>query len=260
METIVEVKNLRKTFGKQGVLKGISFTIQEHEIVGFIGPNGAGKSTTMKCLCNLIFSTSGEIKICGYDLKKDREKALAVQSSLIETPGLYPYMSGLENLKVFAALRHVEKERIDEIIKFIHISDKDMRKSVSKYSLGMKQRLGIGIALLPKPRFLILDEPTNGLDPKAIMELREFLKQLVKEEQTSILFSSHSLGEIEKISDRIICINQGSIVPTPDVFYESCGYHIKLDKDIHNPYRRTTSIAICEKGRKTKSKLLCDFT
>lgn len=232
METIVEVKNLRKTFGKQEVLKGISFTIQEHEIVGFIGPNGAGKSTTMKCLCNLIFPTSGEIKICGYDLKKDREKALAVQSSLIETPGLYPYMSGLENLKVFAALRHVGKERIDEIIKFIHISDKDMRKSVSKYSLGMKQRLGIGIALLPKPRFLILDEPTNGLDPKAIMELREFLKQLVKEEQTSILFSSHSLGEIEKISDRIICINQGSIVPTPDVFYESCGYHIKLDKEI----------------------------
>ena len=232
METIVEVVNLCKNFGKEEILKNVSFTIQEQEIVGFIGPNGAGKSTTMKCLCNLIFPTSGTIKICGHDIIKEREKALACLGAQIESPGLYPELNGLEHLKLFAKLRGVSKQRMEEIIAFMQLEPKQLKKKTRYYSMGMKQRLALGIVLLGKPQFLILDEPTNGLDPKAIMELREILHQLVKNEHISILFSSHALGEIEKIADRIICINHGKIIPTPPTLLDEHIYDFTLSKAI----------------------------
>lgn len=225
--SVVEIRNLNKYYGKLHVLKNVSFDIYENEIVGFIGPNGAGKSTTMKCICNLIFPTSGSIKVCGFDLKTEREKALGMQASLIESPGLYPTMSGLENLKLFASLRKVSEERVDELVKFTNLGRK-IHLATSKYSMGMKQRLALAIVLLSKPRFIILDEPTNGLDPKGIMELRNTLRDLVEKEHLSILFSSHQLGEIEKLADRIICINKGEIIPTPTIFGERFSYHLQL--------------------------------
>ncbi len=224
---VVEIRNLNKYYGKHHVLKDVSFDIYENEIVGFIGPNGAGKSTTMKCICNLIFPTSGSIKVCGFDLKREREKALASQASLIESPGLYPTMSGLENLQLFASLRNVSKERVDELIEFTNLGRK-IYLATGKYFMGMKQRLALAIVLLSKPRFIILDEPTNGLDPKGIVELRNTLRNLVMQENLSILFSSHQLGEIEKLADRIICINKGQIIPTPSVFGERFSYRLQL--------------------------------
>lgn len=225
---VVEVVNLNKSFGKQQVLKDVNFTIDENEIVGFIGPNGAGKSTVMKCLSNLIFPASGSISICGYDLHKERDKALSCISAMIENPGLFPSSTGYENIMYFAKMQNISKDRIDEIIAFTKLGDK-IHKKVGQYSLGMKQRLGLGIALLSKPKFLILDEPTNGLDPRGIMELREELRSLVKQENMSILISSHQLGEIEKVADRIICINHGEIVNTPKQLHEYDAYTIRFD-------------------------------
>ncbi|BCN28869.1 ABC transporter ATP-binding protein [Anaeromicropila herbilytica] len=224
---VVTVENLNKFYGKRQVLKDVSFYIDKNEIVGFIGPNGAGKSTTMKCMCNLIFPDSGTIRICGYDILKERDKALSCQAALIESPGLYMDMSGKENIKLIAKMRKVPDARVNELIEFTGL-DKKINLKVGKYSMGMKQRLGLAIALLSKPRFIILDEPTNGLDPTGIIDLRNTLHNLVKEEKLSILFSSHQLGEIEKLANRIICINNGRIIDTPQALDGSMHYILQL--------------------------------
>ncbi len=227
---IVEVKNVNKNFGKQQVLKNVSFTIEENEIVGFIGPNGAGKSTLMKCLASLVFPDSGEIIINGFDLHKQREKALSSISAMIENPGVFPSSSGYENLMYFAKMQNISKERVEEVIAYTKLGDK-INKKAGQYSLGMKQRLGLGIALLSKPKFLILDEPTNGLDPRGIMELREELRFLAKNENISILISSHQLGEIEKVADRIICINKGELLATPKQLHQFDAYRILIEAE-----------------------------
>lgn len=220
---VVEVKGLCKSLGKKEILKNVSFTIGEHEIVGFIGPNGSGKSTTTKCLTSLLRPDKGSIVICGHDLLKEREEALRYTSALIENPGLFPTLSGFENLIYFAKLRGVDNARVEEIIAFTKLG-KHIHKRSAHYSLGMKQRLGLGIALLAKPKFLILDEPTNGLDPSGIMELREELRELVNKEGMSILVSSHQLGEMDKIADRLICINNGVIIEPPQHIQEQHAY------------------------------------
>lgn len=229
-KSIVEVKNLNKTYGKKKVLDNVSLTVKPNEIVGFIGPNGAGKSTTMKCICNLIYPDSGEITINGHNLFKEREKALEYQAALIESPGLYQDMTGRENINVITKLRNISKERVEEIFRFTEIGEALDRK-VSGYSMGMKQRLGLGIAIMSKPKFLILDEPTNGLDPTGIIHLRNTLQKLIKEEDISILFSSHQLGEVEKLADRIICINKGKIIETPKALEEKYRYIIQLNQN-----------------------------
>lgn len=227
-----EVKELCKSFGKHEVLKHVSFAIHDHEIVGFIGPNGAGKSTTMKCMASLIYPSSGQIIIEGHDLAKERELALQYVSAMIEAPGLFPTLSGYENLRYFAKLKHVDQKRIEEIARFTRLG-KSLEKRAGQYSMGMKQRLGLGIALLGHPKFLILDEPTNGLDPRGIMELRQELRQLADEEDVAILISSHQLGEIEKVADRIICINQGEIVETPSAVHNAYVYTFYMkEKDL----------------------------
>ncbi len=210
MEPILKVEHLSKSFGKQKVLDDISFTIKEGEILGFIGPNGAGKSTLMKCICNLIHMDKGNVTICGYDLRKQRKQALDKQSSLIENPGLFPTMTGYENLLLFARLKKCSKERVEEMIAYTHLGNQ-IHKRVNQYSLGMKQRLALAIALLNKPRFLMLDEPMNGLDPTGVHELREELKIMVEQQNMALLLSSHQLNEIEKISTRIIYIEHGKI-------------------------------------------------
>lgn len=227
-EFVVEVKNLNKSYGKKLVLDDVSFHVKPNEIVGFIGPNGAGKSTAMKCLCNLIYPDSGTITINGFDLSKDREKALAHQAALIESPGLYTDMTGRENIELIGKLRKISKDRVEEICEFTEIGDALNRK-VSGYSMGMKQRLGLGIAIMSKPKFLILDEPTNGLDPTGIIHLRSTLQELIKKEDISILFSSHQLGEVEKLADRTVCINKGKIIETPKAFQEQFSYILQLD-------------------------------
>lgn len=226
MDYVLEVRNLNKTYGKNRVLNNVSLNVKHNEIVGFIGPNGAGKSTTMKCICNLIYPDSGEIVINGYDLFKDREKALESQAALIESPGLYQDMTGKENINLIAKLRSITKTRVEEIYDFVEIGEALNRK-VSGYSMGMKQRLALGIAILTKPKFLILDEPTNGLDPSGVIKLRSTLQKL-KNEDMSILFSSHQLGEVEKLADRIVCINKGEIIEIPNIVSNIQSYIMQI--------------------------------
>lgn len=224
---VVTVENLNKSYGKRHILKDVSLKVFQNEIVGFIGPNGAGKSTTMKCICGLVIPDKGKIEICGVDISKEKEKALEHQASLIESPGLYLEMTGRKNIHLIAKMRDISKERIKEIEEFTQLGDK-LDYKVSQYSMGMKQRLGLGIALLSKPKFLILDEPTNGLDPTGIIDLRNTLQQLIKNEDIAILFSSHQLGEVEKLADRIVCINNGKIIETPKVIEERFSYILQL--------------------------------
>ncbi|HEX3078546.1 MAG TPA: ABC transporter ATP-binding protein [Lachnospiraceae bacterium] len=209
----LEVKNITKSFGKTKIIKDVSFHVDEGEIVAFVGPNGTGKTTTLKMITNLIWPDSGSISIMGHNLFKEREKALSNMAGIIENPGLYPNLSGKDNLKFIQKVRDVSEDRYQEVIELIGLNDKDkLDRKVRRYSLGMKQRLALGMCLLTRPKFLILDEPTNGLDPTGTIELREIIEKMAKEENVSILFSSHLLGEVEKLADRIIYIKEGRII------------------------------------------------
>jgi len=209
---VLEVSNLSKSFGKRKVLDNINLTIHEGDIVGLIGPNGAGKTTLIKTILSLYKSDSGSVKICGFDIKKDLEKALSKTGSIIENPDMYLSLSGKKNLQITALINDIkDKEYIDEMVKFVGLSDR-INDKVKKYSLGMKQRLALANALIKKPKLLILDEPTNGLDPRGIKELRQMLKKISVDENMSILISSHILSEVENICDRVVIIDKGNIV------------------------------------------------
>lgn len=229
MHSLVEVQHVTKYYGKAKVLDDVSFTVGEREIIGLIGPNGAGKSTLMKCMNSLVFFQEGDILVEGFSIKHDREKALQVQSSLIENPGMYLDMTGEQNLKFFARLRKTDAVQLARVKEFTGLKEA-LKKPCGQYSLGMKQRLGLGIALLAKPRFLILDEPMNGLDPDGVMLLRENLKKLVEEQAMSILISSHQLGEIEKIATRILCIDKGKMITTQDSLLNHRQYVLETEQ------------------------------
>ena len=229
-QNVLDVLNLCKSYGNHLVLDDISFSIRENEIVGFIGPNGAGKSTLMKCLCGLIHMDSGNVTICGHDIQSQREKALSHQASLIESPGLFFNMTGYENLEIFASLKNVSKDKLQQMADYTRIGDY-LKKPVSSYSLGMKQRLALSIALLSSPQFLMLDEPMNGLDPSGVFELRKELRKMVDEYGMSLLISSHQLNEIEKIADRIIYIEHGKIKEVKKQ-EQTITYQIRVNKII----------------------------
>lgn len=225
---VLEVKNLKKSFKTTKVLDGVDFYVDEKEILGFIGPNGSGKSTTMKCIATLLFADEGEVKICGYDNIKDRNLALKQMSAQIESPGLYYNLSGIDNLKLFAGLQNVDKDRVNEVIDFINIKT-HLNRKVSQYSMGMKQRLALGIAMLTKPKFIMLDEPTNGLDPDGVINLRKTIFDL-KENGTSFLISSHQLSEIDKICDRVIAIHNGKVEDISKYVDKIQRYHLSVNK------------------------------
>lgn len=208
--TVLKVSNLTKQYKELTAVNNLNFSLYEGEIVGFIGANGAGKSTTIKLITGLIKPTSGKIQICGQDIQ-NREKALANIGAIVEAPHFYEYMSAKQNLQYFASyFDKVDSKRIDEILKLIGLFDrKDDR--VGKYSLGMKQRLGIGQALLNNPKLLILDEPTNGLDAEGIIQIRKFLKELAAKTNVTIFISSHILSELQNLCDRFIIIDKGKI-------------------------------------------------
>ena len=166
---VLEVKNLKKVIGKREIIKNLNFTVKEGEIYGFLGPNGAGKTTTIRMLVGLISQTSGEVRICGANLKDNKEKALKDVGAVVENPELYKYLSGRENLMQIARIRKVSKEEVEELIKLVGLENR-INDKVKKYSLGMKQRLGLAAALIGNPKLLILDEPTNGLDPSGIID------------------------------------------------------------------------------------------
>ncbi|NNU93684.1 ABC transporter ATP-binding protein [Geobacillus sp. NFOSA3] len=206
------VTDLRKTIRRKEIIKGISFELKEGEVFGFLGPNGAGKTTTIRMLVGLIKPTSGHISICGYDLERQFTKAIRHIGCIVENPELYPYLSGWENLEHFARMvPDIPKERIMEVVELVGLQNR-IHDRVNTYSLGMRQRLGIAQALLGKPKVLILDEPTNGLDPAGIREMRQFIRFLAESERLSVLVSSHLLSEIQLMCDRVAIMAKGLLL------------------------------------------------
>lgn len=213
---ILECKNLYKEINDKEILTNINLKLEEKDILGLIGPNGSGKTTTIKTILSLQKITKGEIFIDNHNIKTDYKNAISQVGAIIENPDLYTYLTGLENLLIPATIYNISKERIKEVINLVGLSQR-INDKVSKYSLGMKQRLGIAQAIIHKPKLLILDEPTNGLDPEGIKELRSLLLKLKEQENMTILISSHNLKELETICNKIAIIKQGKILSINDI-------------------------------------------
>lgn len=207
---VLEVQGVYKRLGKREIIKGIDFSINEGEIFGFLGPNGAGKTTTIRMLVGLIKPDQGTIKICGKDVVRDTEKALANVGAVVENPELYTYLTGRQNLNIIADIRGIDRKAVDEIVELVNLKGR-IDDKVKKYSLGMKQRLGLAAALLSKPKLLILDEPTNGLDPTGIIDFREIVRKAAKATNTAVFVSSHILSEVQQLCDVVAFINDGQI-------------------------------------------------
>lgn len=216
MSAVLKLDKVYKSYGKVDVIKGISFEVNEGEIYGFLGANGAGKTTTIRMITGLIKPDKGNVYINGYDIQKQFIKAVDSMGCIVENPDMYEDFTGRQNLNMFAKLYgNVDKKRIDEVIEIIGLKDR-IDDKVKKYSLGMKQRLGLGQALLPNPKLLILDEPTNGLDPIGIVDFRKIIKDLVEQHKTAVFISSHILAEIEQLCNRVAFIDKGEIVSIED--------------------------------------------
>ena len=216
-KSVLKVENLNKHFSRRQILHDISFETYAGEVFGFLGPNGAGKTTTIKIAVGLLSLDEGDIKINGISIKKDFEGAIAQVGGIVENPELYKYMSGMQNLKQYARMRTgIDQKRIDEVIELVGLKNR-INDRVGKYSLGMRQRLGVAQALLHRPKLLVLDEPTNGLDPAGIKGLRDILKDLAHKEQISVLVSSHLMSEMELMCDRVGIIMNGKLVDVKSV-------------------------------------------
>lgn len=213
-QTILSCEKLNKKFKNKHVLKDVTFDLKQGEILGFIGPNGAGKTTTIKLVLGLQSITSGCVKINGYNIETDFVKAIDRVGAIVENPDFYMYLSGRKNLELIANMyKNVTKERIDEVVKLVGLENR-INDKVSKYSLGMRQRLGIAQAIINKPNLLILDEPTNGLDPEGIKELRDLLVKLTQSEKMGVFISSHNLAELESFCNKVCIIKDGKVIET----------------------------------------------
>lgn len=208
--SVLEVNNIYKSLGKRQVINGIDFSIEEGEIFGFLGPNGAGKTTTIKMIVGLIGIDKGSISIDGADIVKDGIKAREKLGAVVENPEMYNYLTGMANLKMIADIRKIPRSEILDIVELVELKDR-INDKVGKYSLGMKQRLGLACALIGKPKLLILDEPTNGLDPSGIIDFRNIVRKSVRELKTSVFISSHILSEVQQLCSRVAFINHGEI-------------------------------------------------
>jgi ABC-2 type transport system ATP-binding protein len=203
--------HLTKVIGDRTIVDDVSFDLRPGEVFGFLGPNGAGKTTTIRMLVGLIKPTQGTVTVCGYDLRRNFEKALRCIGCIVENPDLYRFMSGRENLEHFARMLSVPRSEIERVAALVNLAHR-LDQRVGTYSLGMRQRLGIAQAMLGQPRVLILDEPANGLDPAGIREIRELLRGLAAERGMAVFVSSHLLAEIELTADRVAIIHKGRIL------------------------------------------------
>ncbi|MCC5889999.1 MAG: ABC transporter ATP-binding protein [Alkalibacterium sp.] len=215
--SVLKVSNLTKRIKKTQIIHDVSFDIKEGEILGFLGPNGSGKTTTLRMVVGLIRPTSGDIQICGHALKEEYINAMSNVGCIIEGPDLYGYMSGYKNLELLGSMsKDVTKKDIDEAVSLVGMENR-IHDKVDVYSMGMKQRIGLAQALIHKPRLLILDEPTNGLDPQGIHEFREIVKKLAEEKGISVLISSHLISEVQLMCDRVSIINKGRIIKNASI-------------------------------------------
>ena len=230
---IIETKNLTKQYGAQKSVSNLNIHVQKGRIYGLLGRNGAGKTTTMKMLLGLTKPTTGEIKIFGQDIHNNEKKLLPRIGCLIESPGFYPNLTGTENLKIFARLRGIPKKNaVESALEVVGLPNND-KKLFSQYSLGMKQRLAIALAIMHDPQLLILDEPINGLDPMGIVEIRELLKKINKEKDMTILISSHILSELSELATTYGIISNGKLIEeiTAEELVEKCRQYIELRVD-----------------------------
>jgi len=208
MDALVEVSGLTKRYGDTLAVDGVDLTVLAGEVYGFLGPNGAGKTTTLRILTGLIAPTSGSVRVLGG--RPGDSGVLGRTGSMIESPAFYPYLSGLDNLRLLAEYADVPRARIDEVLELVDLTAR-AKDRFSTYSLGMKQRLGVAAALLKDPELVILDEPTNGLDPAGMRDMRRLIRDLGADGRT-VLLSSHLLGEVQQICDRVGIINAGRMV------------------------------------------------
>lgn len=210
-DLIINTNQLTKKFGSKRVVNHVNLQVKRGEIYGFLGPNGAGKTTTIRMLLGLARPTKGTIQIFGKDIKKDKISILKKVGSLVEYPSYYGHLTAYENLEAVRILLDAPKSKIDEVLSIVRLT-KDAKRPVKGYSLGMKQRLGIATALLGSPELLILDEPTNGLDPSGIIEIRELIKSMPKEHGITIVVSSHLLSEIDQMATQVGIISKGHMI------------------------------------------------
>ncbi|MEK3785711.1 ABC transporter ATP-binding protein [Paenibacillus sp. FSL K6-1230] len=212
LEPIVRLQGVSKIKGSKRLVDQLTLDVLPGQVFGFLGPNGAGKTTTIRMMVGLISISEGDISICGHSVKTDFEQAIAQVGAIVENPELYRFMTGYQNLQHFARmLPGITKERIEETVRLVGLEQR-IHDRVKSYSLGMRQRLGVAQALLHRPKLLILDEPTNGLDPQGIRELRDYLQHLSREEGTTIFVSSHLLSEMELMCDTVAIIQNGRLV------------------------------------------------
>lgn len=211
-ENVLKVTGLVKKFGSKTILNNVNLEVKAGEVMGFLGPNGAGKTTAIKAILGFLIPNSGDIEICGYDITKHYEDAMALSGGIVENPDMYKNFSGMLNLRMYARTHdNVSEERIQEVVKLVGLENR-IGEKVKKYSLGMKQRLGLAVAMLHSPKLLILDEPTNGLDPAGIRELREIIVNLAHQENVGVLISSHQLAELQNMCDRVTIIDKGTVL------------------------------------------------
>jgi ABC-type multidrug transport system ATPase subunit len=216
-ETILQTRQLGKRYGKRWAVKNLNLEVCRSDVFGFLGPNGAGKSTTIRMILSLIKPTEGTAEIFGYSLESDRSEALRRVGGIVEKPDFYQYLSAYKNLEIIGALSGgVKRNRISEVLDLVGLNDRATER-VKTFSHGMKQRLGIAQSLISDPELVILDEPTNGLDPQGMKEVRDLIIHLSHDQKKTIILSSHLLNEIEMVANRMAIINNGELVVQGDV-------------------------------------------
>ncbi|UQZ35075.1 bacitracin ABC transporter ATP-binding protein [Paenibacillus sp. PK3_47] len=212
VKPVASLMNVTKKIGSKTLVSNLTLDIPPGQIFGFLGPNGAGKTTTIRMMVGLISISQGDILICGRSIKDHFEEAIANVGAIVENPEMYKFLTGYQNLRQYARMvKGVDKQRINEVIELVGLGQR-IHDKVKTYSLGMRQRLGVAQALLHRPKLLILDEPTNGLDPQGIRELRDYLRRLCQEEGTTVFVSSHLLSEMELMCDSVAIIQNGRLV------------------------------------------------
>ncbi|WP_200416524.1 ABC transporter ATP-binding protein [Virgibacillus salexigens] len=240
-ETAMELIDVKKSVGNKEIIKGLSFSIYKGEVFGFIGPNGAGKTTTIRMMVGLMKLSAGDVRILGNSISTNYKEAVKEVGAIVENPEMYPFMSGWQNLMHYARMMpEVTKERVQEVVTLVGL-EKPINDKVGKYSLGMRQRLGIAQALLHNPSVLILDEPTNGLDPAGIREIRQYIRKLAKEEQVAIIISSHLLSEIEQMCDRIGVIKNGELISIQTVGGDAADHNLIHQMEVE-PIDKATQV------------------
>ncbi|MFE5321441.1 ABC transporter ATP-binding protein [Paenibacillus sp. NPDC056579] len=210
--SVVQLRNVTKRIGSKTIVDGLSFDVMPGEVFGFLGPNGAGKTTTIRMIVGLMSLTEGEVLVQGFSIRKQFEEAMRRVGAIVENPEFYKFMTGYQNLQHFARMiPGITEERLEEVIELVKLEHR-IHDKVKTYSLGMRQRLGVAQAILHRPAVLILDEPTNGLDPEGIRELRDYLRQLSQQEGIAVIVSSHLLSEMELMCDRVAIIQNGKLL------------------------------------------------